>query len=83
MQDEENTTLSKLTMQEINDAFSVITPIVDQTWNEALDDDALWRERVRVQTRSTCPWWLPLALWRPVVIVQQWRLRRMLKRMSV
>lgn len=82
MQDEENTTLSKLTMQEINDAFSVIAPIVDQTWNEALDDDEIWRERVKVQTRLTCPWWLPLPLWRLVVIVQQWRLRRMLKRMN-
>jgi hypothetical protein len=82
MQDEENISLSKLTMQEINDAFSVIAPTIDQAWNEALDDDALWWQRVRVQSRLTCPWYIPLELWRPVVSVRQWRLRRMLKRMS-
>ena len=80
--EDENIPLTKLTMEEINDAFSVITPIVDQTWNEALENDAVWMERVRVQSVLTRPWWLPLVWWRPVVSVRQGRLRRMLKRMS-
>lgn len=80
--EDENIPLTKLTMEEINDAFSVIAPIVDQTWNEALDDDNLWGERVKVQSVLTRPWWLPLIVWMSIVSVREWRLRRMLKRMS-
>lgn len=36
------------TVQEVTDALASIAPIMQQSWNKAIENDELWRRRAKV-----------------------------------